>query len=641
MKDILSTINSPDDIRNLDIPELARLAKQIRRYIISTVSNTGGHLAPSLGVVELTLVLHYLFDTPVDKIVWDVGHQSYAHKIITGRREQFPTIRQNNGLSGFPKPGESPYDAFGVGHSSTAISAAFGMVCARDLAKENHKIIAVVGDGALTGGLSFEGLNNAGASGRDFIVIVNDNSMSISANVGALSKYLTSVISNPIYNKIKDEIWELTGKLDGMGPLIRKTAQHLEESMKAFMTPGIVFEKLGFRYFGPLDGHNISSLIHLFQEVKKFKGPLLIHLLTKKGKGFGPAEKNAPLFHGLGKFDPITGTPMKRSSRPTFTQIFGETLVELAKNHPRLVAITPAMQIGAGLTPFAGTYPDRFFDVGIAEGHSVTFAAGLAIQGAKPVCSIYSSFLQRAVDMIIHDVALQNLPVVFAIDRAGIVGEDGPTHHGTFDISLLRSIPNMVIMAPKDENELRHMLYTAVSVKDKPVAIRYPRGQGFGCEIDDSFENIPIGISEVVREGDDLAILAVGTMVNTALEAADQLQHFDGLQATVINPRFLKPIDTRMLERLALNYKLILTVEEGALAGGFGSAVLEYYNDHRNHHVEIIRLGVPDSFVQHGTRQALLEKIGLTNTGICQAVRRSASYKRLKPFKIFLKHNVS
>ncbi len=630
MDSLLSQVNSPEDIRNFDVPQLAQLARELREYIIATVSTTGGHLAPSLGVIELTLVLHYLFDTPNDKIVWDVGHQTYAHKIITGRRDSFATIRQYGGLSGFPKTAESEYDAFDVGHSSTSISGAFGMACARDLNGQDYKVLAVIGDGALTGGLAYEGLNNAGASGRDFIVILNDNSMSISPNVGAISKYLTSIISNPFYNRIKKEIWDLTGRFDNMGPIIRKAVQRTQESMKAFITPGVLFERLGFRYFGPVDGHNIASLINLFREVKNFHGPILVHLLTKKGKGYSPAEKNASVFHGLGKFDRETGEPVKKTDIPSYTQVFGETLVDLAQEDKKLVGITAAMQLGTGLSEFAEKFPDRFFDVGIAEGHAVTFAAGLAIQGLKPVCAIYSSFMQRAYDMVMHDVALQKLPVIFAIDRAGLVGDDGPTHHGVYDIAFLRTVPGMTIMAPKDEAELRHMLYTASLHRSGPIAIRYPRGLGQGVPLNETYKRLPIGVSEFIQHGHDVAIVALGPMLYEALAAAAQLAEEHGLTITVVNARFVKPVDTEMLTRVAMKHKLVLTIEEGTLKGGFGSEVAEFYKEQDFTHAELICLGVPDEFIEHGTPAILHDHIGLTADGIVKAIRTS-KYFQSKP----------
>jgi 1-deoxy-D-xylulose-5-phosphate synthase len=629
MDDILSGINSPQDIKSLDIPQLTQLARELRLAIVKTIATTGGHLAPSLGVVELTIVLHYLFNTPTDKIVWDVGHQSYAHKLLTGRRELFETIRQYKGISGFPRRDESEFDAFGVGHASTAISAAFGIACARDLKKEQFKVLAVVGDGALTGGLSFEGLNNAGASGRDIVVILNDNSMSISPNVGAISMYLTGIISNPYYNRIKNEIWELTGKMDNMGPVIRKGVRRLEESLKAFITPGVLFERLGFRYFGPVDGHNIIALMELFQEVKRLKGPMLIHVLTKKGKGYKPAEKNAPIFHGLGKFDPQTGEVIQKTSIPSYTDVFGRTIVELGRENKELVAVTAAMEIGTGLSSFAKQFPERFFDVGIAEGHAVTFSAGLAAQGIRPFCAIYSSFLQRAYDMTIHDVALQNLPVVFCIDRAGLVGDDGPTHHGLFDLAFLRAVPRMAIMAPKDENELRHMLYTAVHYHDGPIAIRYPRAHGQGVPTTEPLLQLPIGISETLLRGEEIAVIAVGPLVYAALEAAKQIEAAHGLRITVINARFIKPIDAEMLQKTVHQHRLIVTVEEGTLNGGFGSRVAEFVADQRMQTIELIRLGIPDQFIEQGDRAILLKLLGLSPEGIIQAVYKSATFQNL------------
>ncbi len=638
MEELLPTINSPKDIRNLSVPELARLARELRQFVVSNVSNTGGHLAPSLGVVELTLVLHHLFNAPKDKIVWDVGHQAYVHKIITGRRDQFASLRQHKGLSGFPRIEESEYDCFGVGHASTSISAAFGMACARDMAGEDYKVISVIGDGALTGGLAYEGLNNAGSSGRNFIVVVNDNSMSISPNVGAMSKYLTTIISNPIYNRIKKEVWDLTGRFDGMGTLIRKATRRAEESIKAFMMPGVLFERMGFRYLGPVDGHNIASMIRLFRQVKKFNGPVMVHVLTRKGKGFAPAENNAPVFHGLGKFDPVTGQLVKKRTGPSYSKVFGQAMNDLAERHDNLVAVTAAMQIGTGLDDFAKKYPNRFYDVGIAEGHAVTFAAGLATQGYKPVCAIYSTFLQRAYDMIIHDVALQQLPVIFALDRAGLVGEDGPTHHGAYDMAFLRSVPNMVVMAPKDEQELRNMLYTAAHYYGGPIALRYPRGQGEGVELSDNYQSIPIGSSEVVKKGHDVAILAAGPFVYRALEAAHQVEEENHLSVEVINVRFIKPIDSAMLERVANHFKCIVTVEDGTIKGGLGSEVSEYFVDNKLSPPEMIRLGIPDHFIEHGRQDLLYHQIGLDAEGIANTIRDSEYVKKsrfLFKLKIF------
>lgn len=623
MPALLPQIDSPREIKKLDIPQLVQLSQEIRDYIIHTLSETGGHLAPSLGVVELTLAMHHVLDTPKDKIVWDVGHQAYAHKIITGRREAFRTIRQEGGISGFPKPAESPYDAFGVGHASTSISAAFGMACARDIKGEDARIIAVIGDGALTGGLAYEGLNNAGASGRNFIVILNDNSMSISSNVGAISKYLTNLISNPLYNKIKGDIWDLTGKFEKMGPRIRQTARRVEEGLKAFVTPGILFERLGFRYFGPIDGHNFAEMLHTLNEIKHLSGPILLHVLTKKGRGYRPAEENAPVFHGLGKFDKVTGTPLKSGTVPSYTEVFGKAICELAADNPRIVGITAAMSLGTGLSRFAREYPERFFDVGIAEGHAVTFAAGMAAQGLRPVVSIYSSFLQRAFDHVIHDVALQKLPVVFAIDRAGIVGDDGPTHHGIFDIAFLRTIPDLVIMAPRDEEELRHMLYTALSYEQGPVAIRYPRGAGEGAALSDGFMQLPIGKSEILAHGDEIAIIALGHLAHKAQLAAQQLRREDRIAVHVINARYVKPLDLAMLDDLAARVKVIMTLEEGTLAGGFGGRIAEHLADRRLDHIELQRFGIADAFLSQGNRDRMLEQSGLGVESIVAAVRRT------------------
>jgi len=639
MGPLLANINSPQDIKGFDIPTLSQLSREIREFIINTVSNTGGHLAPSLGVVELTLVLHHLFDTPRDKIIWDVGHQAYAHKIITGRRDKFETIRQYKGISGFPNISESDYDSFGVGHASTAISAGYGIACARDLAGDNYKVIAVVGDGALTGGLAFEGLNNAGASLRDFIVIVNDNSMSISPNVGAISKYLTNIISNPLYNRIKSEIWDITGMLSTTGSHIRRGVKRIQDTLKSFVIPGLLFERLGFRYFGPVDGHNIAGLIRLFREVQKLHGPIVIHVLTKKGKGYEPAEQNASIFHGLGQFDPKTGTVITKSETPTYTNIFGKTIIELAEKNEKIVAITGAMALGTGLSEFSKKFPSRFFDVGIAESHAVTFAAGMAVQGYKPVVAIYSSFLQRSYDQIIHDVALQDLPVVFALDRAGIVGDDGPTHNGVFDLAYLRTIPGLVIMAPIDEEELRHMLWTAIQYNG-PIAIRYPRGFAEGVQLSNSYEAIPIGISKVLRSGSDLAIIAAGNLTYKALEAAEILAIQDNLSVEVINPRFIKPIDTEMLTRIASKFKLLLTLEEGTIKGGLGSEVAEYFSDRKISSVDLVRCGIPDKFIEQGDRKLLLKLGGLDAEGIVHRVRNSKSYENLVKLNLvkFNKH---
>ncbi|MBC7188213.1 MAG: 1-deoxy-D-xylulose-5-phosphate synthase [Calditrichaeota bacterium] len=615
---ILPKINSPADLRQLDIPELSQLARELRDFIITTVSCTGGHLAPSLGVVELTLALHYAFDTPRDKIIWDVGHQAYPHKIITGRREQFATLRQWGGISGFPRREESPYDVFGTGHASTSISAALGIACARDFAGDDYAVVAVIGDGSMSGGLAFEGLNNAGALKRDLIVILNDNRMSISRNVGALAEYLTQLITAPAYNVLKRDIWELTGKLSHLGGHIRTAVRRMEEGLKALIVPGLLFERLGFRYFGPIDGHNIALLVRVLREVRQLKGPIFLHVLTTKGKGYLPAEKDAPRFHGLGAFNKVTGDAAKSGKNPTYTEVFGKTLVEIAAKRPEVVGITAAMELGTGLCYLHQTFPERFFDVGIAEAHAVTFAGGLAVQGLKPVVAIYSTFLQRAYDQIIHDIALQNLPVVFALDRGGLVGDDGPTHHGSFDLSYLRSVPNLVVAAPKDENELKDLLWTAVDHQG-PFALRYPRGEGEGVPLSKGHKSIPIGSSERLRSGHDVALLGVGPLVYRCREAAERLAE-QGISCTVVNVRFVKPMDEKMLRQVASHHSVLVTVEDNTVVGGFGSAVAEWLADHGFHDVRLVRLGLPDQFVPHGTREELYAHLGLDTDGIARTV---------------------
>jgi len=619
MSSILDGINSPKDLRQLSIPELVILSQEIRERIISVVSKHGGHLAPSLGAVELAIALHYVFETPRDKVIWDVGHQAYAHKLLTGRRAAFDTLRQYGGISGFCKRSESEYDVFDAGHASTSISSALGIACARDLAGENFKVVAVIGDGSMTGGLAFEGLNNAGALCRDLIVVLNDNTMSISKNVGAISTYLTDLITNPLYNRLKVDIWALTGKMATVGQRIRTLAARMEESIKSLLVPGMVFEALGFRYFGPIDGHNHTQLIKTLKQIKNFKGPLLLHVITKKGKGYKYAEEDAPKFHGIGAFEKFNGTVNASKSLPSYTNIFGKTMVQLAAQDKKLVAITAAMSIGTGLTEFGKRYPERFFDVGIAEQHAVTFAAGLACQGYRPVAAIYSTFLQRAFDQIVHDVALQKLPVVFAIDRGGVVGEDGPTHHGVLDLSMLRQIPNMVVMAPKDEDELRHMLKTAIRYDKGPVGLRYPRGSGVGVPLSSPLHLIEMGSWEILRQGSHAAILAVGSMVYPALKAAHKLSK-QLVETSVINCRFIKPLDEKILRDVAARYEHLLTVEENVLAGGFGAAVLEFLQSEGLEGISLRRLGLPDRFIDHGDRQVLLSHLRLDEEGISSCV---------------------
>jgi 1-deoxy-D-xylulose-5-phosphate synthase len=618
---IIDRIESPQDVRKLTIPELTILSGEIRDRIISVVSQHGGHLAPSLGAVELTVALHYIFDTPRDKIIWDVGHQAYAHKLITGRRNSFETIRQYGGISGFCKRTESSYDVFDAGHASTSISSALGVACARDLAGEDFRVVAVIGDGSMTGGLAFEGLNNAGALKKDLVVVLNDNTMSISKNVGALSTYLTDLITNPLYNRLKGDIWLLAGKMPRVGEGLRALAQRTEESLKSFLVPGMVFEALGFRYFGPIDGHDYSQLIRTLKQIKEIKGPILLHVLTKKGRGYRFAEEDASKFHGIGAFEKVNGTVKKRKKAPSYTEVFGKTMVRLAAGDKKIVAITAAMSIGTGLTEFAERYPDRFFDVGIAEQHAVTFAAGLACQGMKPVAAIYSTFLQRAFDQIVHDVALQCLPVVFAIDRGGLVGEDGPTHHGILDLSMLRQIPNMIIMAPKDEDELRHLLKTALQHEKGPVAVRYPRGSGVGVPLSSKLQTVDMGTWEVLREGTDTALLAVGSMVHPALQAAQSLAQ-KNIEVTVVNARFIKPLDTDTLQDIVRHHDHVITVEENVVAGGFGDAVMEFLEQEHLRDVAVSCMGLPDQFIEHGPRDRLLSAVELSVDGICKRVHK-------------------
>ncbi len=590
------------------------------------VSRTGGHLAPSLGVVDLTVALHYCFDSPGDKIVWDVGHQAYAHKIITGRREGFENLRMKGGVSGFPRIDESEHDAFGTGHASTSISAALGLACARDLKGERYHVIAVIGDGALTGGMAFEGLNQAGHLKRDLIVILNDNKMSISTNVGALSQYLTRLISAPVYRRFEADVWELLGKVPSVGFKARGLARRIKESLKSLMVPGILFEELGFRYYGPVDGHNIEQLVSVLNHIKEFKGPQIVHVLTTKGKGYSHAENDSSRFHGIGSFDKKTGVLEKQSGLPSYTEVFGKTLVEIAAQRKDVVAITAAMPDGTGLTLFRDKYPDRFFDVGIAEQHGTTFAAALAMAGLKPVVAIYSTFLQRAFDQLVHDVALQNLNVAFAIDRGGLVGEDGPTHHGVLDLAYLGQIPNMVVMSPKDENELRHMIATMVEYKGGPIATRYPRDYGYGVPCDEPLKVLEIGKAEVLRRGGDVALVGIGSMVMACVKAADLLAS-EGIKAWVINARFVKPLDASLISEIASSVALIVTAEENVVRGGFGSAVSEMLLE-RGINTPLVILGLPDRFVGHGRRYDLLKEMGISPEGIAQAVRQRLAKRR-------------
>ena len=611
---LLAKISNPADLKKLSPELLTQVAQEIREKIISTVAKTGGHLAPSLGVVELTIALHYIFDTPRDKIVWDVGHQAYAHKLLTGRQERFHSLRQYGGISGFPKRSESPYDAFDTGHSSTSISAALGMACGRCLKRERGRIVAVIGDGALTAGIALEGLNNAGDLHKDLIVVLNDNGMSIAPNVGAMASFFSRKLTGRTMVYLKKRVEYLLKSLPGIGDELLALAKKSEESVKAFFTPGMLFEALKFNYVGPVNGHRFDHLLETFSNVKNLTGPVLVHVLTTKGKGYQPAETDPTSFHGLGRFDPDTGVATKTVSEvPSYTAVFGDTLVELAQENKNIVAITAAMPDGTGLVDFRTKFPDRFYDVGICEQHATTFAAGLALEGLRPVATIYSTFLQRAYDQVLHDVCLQNLPVVFAMDRGGMVGEDGETHQGLFDLSYLRHLPNMVLMAPKDEDELRHMLYTAVD-HPGPIAIRYPRGRGLGVPFSSTLHKVAIGRAEVLREGEDLLILAIGASVYPSLEAARELES-QGFQATVVNARFVKPLDEGLILNLAARRGRVLTVEENVAQGGFGSAVLELFADH-GLMVPVKRLAIPDRFVEHGSPAILREKYGLDAKGI-------------------------
>ncbi len=617
----LNRINLPADIRKLSVAELKPLCTDVRNFLIDVVSTTGGHLGAGLGAVELAVALHYVFDTPFDKVVWDVGHQAYPHKILTGRKDRLHTIRQRGGLSGFLKRSESEYDTFGAGHASTAISAALGIVAARERTGEKYKVVAVVGDGSMTGGMAYEGMNNAGILKKDMIVVLNDNNMSIAPNVWAISNYFTQFISNPSYNRFKSNVYNLTGKLDSFGDRLRRVASRLEEGIKVVVTPGMLFEALGFRYFGPINGHNITQLVNIFQHVKNYTGPILVHVHTQKGKGYKPAEADVQKLHGVTPFDKITGiSPKKAETAPSYTKVFGSALVEIAQQNPRIVGITAAMPDGTGLDQLQKVFPDRFYDVGIAEQHAVTFSAGLATQGCIPVVAIYSTFLQRAFDQIIHDVALQHLHVVFVLDRAGLVGADGPTHHGAFDLTYLRLIPGMVVMAPKDENELRDMLYTAIQYDKGPVALRYPRGSGTGIPLSTQFDTIPLGKGEVLRQGQDVALVAVGAMVQHALRAADLLAG-EGLSSEVVNMRFVKPLNGELLDRLAERFTHIITLEDNVVTGGMGSSVAEYYAARGMDSPKLKIHGIPDRFIEHGSPAELQQELQLDPPGIARVVR--------------------
>ncbi|GBE12285.1 1-deoxy-D-xylulose-5-phosphate synthase [bacterium BMS3Bbin14] len=614
---LLDTIDSPADLRRLEQKDLVILAEEIRKEIIHTVSQTGGHLAPSLGVVELTLALHYVFDTPKDKLIWDVGHQSYAHKLITGRRARFHTLRQYKGISGFPKRSESEYDVVETGHSSTSISYGLGLTTAKDIKHDHSKVIAVIGDGSMTAGLAFEGLNQAGDLDKNLIVILNDNEMSISPNVGAMSSFLSRKLTGKTVRRLRRHVEERLKSLSSVGENILTILRRSEESFKSFFTPGMLFEALKFEYIGPIPGHQLNELIETLENVRdNSRGPVLIHVLTTKGKGYEPAETNPGDYHGVGPFDVATGKPVPSTGTVSYTEVFGDTICKLARQDERVIAITAAMPAGTGLTRFSTEFPDRFFDVGIAEQHAVTFAAGLAMEGMRPVVTVYSTFMQRALDQIIHDVCLPGLPVIFALDRSGVVGDDGPTHHGVFDLSFLRFIPNLVIMAPKDENELRHMLNTAVQ-GDGPVAIRYPRGSGEAVKLDNRLTRLEIGRGELLLEGGDVLLLPIGNRVYPALAAAEGLKKL-GVNAAVINPRFVKPLDNELICEWAAQTGRVVTIEDNVKKGGFGSAVLQLLSE-RHLQVPVRLLGYGNTFIEHAPQSLLWKNNGIDTAGIIKA----------------------
>ena len=604
MYELLEKISNPPDVRALERKQLAELARELRDYLIHSVANTGGHLSSNLGTVELTVALHYVFNTPHDRLVWDVGHQTYAHKILTGRRERMSTLRQYGGVAGFPRRIESEYDTFGTAHSSTSISAALGMAVAARMKGEDRRVVAIIGDGAMTAGMAFEALNNAGAMDANLLVVLNDNDMSISENVGALNNYLAKLMSGRFYAAA----WKTSEKVLGVVPPMLELAKRAEEHVKGMVTPGTLFEEFGFNYIGPIDGHNLDVLLSTLSNLKKLEGPQFLHIVTRKGKGYEPAEKDPILYHGVTKFDPDAGITPKSGGKPTYTQIFGDWLCDTAALDSRLIAITPAMREGSGLVRFSQEYPDRYFDVGIAEQHALTFAAGLACEGLKPVVAIYSTFLQRAYDQLIHDICIQNLPILFGIDRAGLVGADGPTHAGSFDLTYLRCLPNMVVMAPSDENECRQMLHTGFQI-DGPAAVRYPRGSGPGVPVQKDLTALPIGKGEVRRRGQRVAILSFGALLKPCVEAAEKLD------ATVANMRFVKPLDEELIRELAISHEWLVTVEENTILGGAGSAVLEALED-KGIQKKVLQLGLPDRFVDHGDPARLLKECGLDAEGI-------------------------
>ncbi|MBD3918704.1 1-deoxy-D-xylulose-5-phosphate synthase [Paenibacillus sp. PR3] len=621
---LLDNINDPKDLKKLSVSELETLAGEIRQFLVEKLAATGGHLAPNLGVVELTLVLHYLFDSPTDKFIFDVGHQSYVHKILTGRRDRFDTLRKYKGLCGFVKRSESEHDVWEAGHSSTSLSAAMGMALARDLKGESNKVVAIIGDGALTGGMALEALNHIGHEKKNLMVILNDNEMSIAPNVGALHHYLGKIRTDRHYQKAKEELNSLLNKIPAIGGKIAKTAERFKDSLKYLLVSGILFEQFGLTYFGPVDGHDIPSLMEIIKQASQVEGPVLVHVVTVKGKGYSPAEADSFKWHGATPYKIESGQMLKAVGPPMYTDVFADALMELAEKDERIVAITPAMPGGSGLMKFAGRFPHRMIDVGIAEQHAATMSAALAMEGLKPVYAVYSTFLQRAYDQVVHDICRQNLNVVFAIDRAGFVGADGETHHGVYDIPFLRHVPNLVLMMPKDENELRNMMKTAMDYNDGPIAVRYPRTNGLGVPIDPEMTAIPIGSWEVLRSGEQVAIVAIGPMISVAEEAADLLKR-EGINPRIINARFVKPLDEEMLRSLAEDGMQIVVLEEGAELGGLGSAVMEFYSQQQIFGVNVRIIGVPDVFVEHGSVKEQRAETGLT------AERVAADVKTMMP----------
>jgi len=617
---LLPNIKHPNQLKNLSVDELEDLAVQIRQFLIEKLSVTGGHLAPNLGVVELTLALHYCFDSPRDKMIFDVGHQAYVHKILTGRMDKFDTLRKYKGLCGFVKRAESEHDVWEAGHSSTSLSAAMGMAMARDLKGDDNRVIALIGDGALTGGMAFEALNHIGHERKKLMVILNDNEMSIAPNVGAMHNYLSKIRSDRYYLRAKDEVEMLLKKIPAIGGKLAKTAERMKDSLKYMMVPGVLFEELGFTYLGPVDGHDLGKLIDTLQQADNVDGPVLIHAVTTKGKGYRPAESDSHKWHGITPYKIESGQVLKAVGNPMYTEVFGQTLVELGEQDERIVAVTPAMPGGSGLIPFGKKFPDRMIDVGIAEQHAATLCAALAMEGLKPVFAVYSTFMQRAYDQIVHDICRHNANVMFAIDRAGFVGADGETHQGVYDVAFMRHIPNIVIMMPKDENELRHMMKTALDYNDGPIAYRYPRNNVRGVPLDPELVPIPIGTWETVRRGEGYAILAAGPMVQLAEEAADQLKR-EGISVEVVNARFLKPLDGDMLKKLAASGTSMVVLEETSQAGSLGSSVLEYFTEQGIHDAVVSLMGIEDRFIEHGSIQEQREEVGLTLEAVCSEIR--------------------